>query len=155
MPNNFLLAYQGCDDTVLQRQYANFIHTLVLQSMPEQANALVTLRSSRQGAGDSRRIRVGFCSRFFYRSTVGNYFGSWITDLDRSVFEVFVYHSHVVEDEVVAGLRGAVDHFVQGAENFSFFSKRIVADALDILVYPELGMDQTCFLLAALRLAPI
>ncbi|MBC7622057.1 MAG: tetratricopeptide repeat protein [Aeromicrobium sp.] len=153
--SNFLLAYQGSDDTILQRLYANFIHTLVLKALPEQANALETLRNARQGAGTSRRIRVGFCSRFFYRSTVGNYFGKWVTDLDRSVFEVFVYHSHVIEDEVVAELRGTADHFVQGAENFAFFSKRIAADELDILVYPELGMDLMCFLLAALRLAPL
>ncbi len=155
VPSNFLLAYQGCNDTILQRRYADFIHTLVLRAMPEQANALETLRASRRRFGTSRRIRVGFCSRFFYRSTVGNYFASWITDLDRSVFEVFVYHTHVIEDEVVAMLRGAADHFVQGAENFSFFSQRIAADELDILVYPELGMDLMCFLLAALRLVPI
>lgn len=155
VPSNFLLAYQGCDDTALQRQYGDFIHTLVLTAMPEQANALASLRTLRRSADANRRIRVGFCSRFFYRSTVGNYFGSWITDLDRNVFEVFVYHSHVIEDEVVAQLREAVDHFVQGAENFAFFSKRIVADELDILVYPELGMDLMCFLLAALRLAPV
>ena len=152
VPSNFLLAYQGCDDKVLQRRYADFIHTLVLRAMPEQVHALETLRR-RTSAG--RRIRVGFCSRFFYRSTVGNYFASWITDLDRSVFETFVYHTHVIEDEVVAQLRDAADHHVQGAENFAFFLRRIVADELDILIYPELGMDLMCFLLAALRLAPV
>ncbi len=154
-PSNFLLAYQGCDDKALQRRYANFIHKLVLQAMPEQEHALESLRTLRQNANSGRRIRVGFCSRFFYRSTVGNYFASWITDLDRSIFEVFVYQVHVVDDEVVAQLRAAADHFVQGAENFSFFSQRIVADELDVLIYPELGMDLLCFLLGALRLAPV
>ena len=148
-PSNFLLAYQGCDDTVLQRRYAAFIHTLALQAMPEQAIPLLP----RATAG--RRIRVGFCSRFFFISTVGNYFASWITDLDRRVFEVFVYHKHVVEDDLAAHFRASADHYVQGAENFSFFLQRIAADALDILIYPELGMDQMCFLMAALRLAPV
>lgn len=149
LPNNFLLAYQGGDDRLLQRRYADFIRALVLRVMPEQSSPL----PARPTAG--RRIRVGFCSRFFYRSTVGNYFASWISDLDRSVFEVFVYHPHVIEDEVVAQLRESVDHFVQSAENFAFFSSRIATDELDILVYPELGMDLMCFLLAALRLAPV
>lgn len=158
VPSNFLLAYQGCNDTVLQRRYADFIHTLVLRAMPEQLNALDTLRTLstvRRSASAGGRIRVGFCSRFFYRSTVGNYFASWIADLDRRVFEVFVYQTHVIEDDVVAQLRDAAAHFVQGAENFSFFSKRIVDDKLDILIYPEVGMDLMCFLLSALRLAPI
>ena len=154
-PSNFLLAYAGCDDKVLQRRYADFIHKLVLQAMPEQEHALEALRTLRRDANSGRRIRVGFCSRFFYRSTVGNYFASWITDLDRSIFEVFVYQVHVVDDEVVAQLRAAADHFVQGAENFSFFSRRIVADELDVLIYPEMGMDLLCFLLGALRLAPV
>ena len=151
-PSNFLLAYQGRDDTDLQRRYADFIHTVALRALPEQSNAMNLLtRSTTAG----RRIRVGFCSRFFFVSTVGNYFASWITDLDRSVFEVFVYHKHVVDDELAAQFRESADHYVQGAENFSFFSQRIAADALDILIYPELGMDVMCFLMAALRLAPV
>ncbi|MEQ1518254.1 MAG: tetratricopeptide repeat protein [Usitatibacteraceae bacterium] len=151
-PSNFLLAYQGCDDTELQRRYAEFIHALVLRAMPEQANPMQTFKRSPLAG---RRIRVGFCSRFFFNSTVGNYFASWITDLDRSVFEVFVYHKHVVDDELVATFRQSADHYVQGAENFSFFSQRIAANELDILVYPELGMDVMCFLMAAMRLAPV
>jgi predicted O-linked N-acetylglucosamine transferase (SPINDLY family) len=149
LPNNFLLAYQGADDRQIQRHYADFIRTLVVGVIPEQSTPLPARAIS------GRRIRIGFCSRFFYRSTVGNYFSSWITDLDRRMFEVFIYHPHVIEDEVVAQLRGSADHFVQGAENFAFFSSRIAADELDILIYPELGMDLMCFLLAALRLAPV
>ena len=155
LPSNFLLAYQCGNDTDLQRRYGELIHHLVLRAMPEQANALETMRAERLRSIGGRRIRVGFCSRFFYRSTVGNYFASWITDLDRSVFEVFVYQKYVIEDELVAQLRDAADHFVQGAENFAFFSRCIAADDLDILIYPELGMDLMCFLMAALRLAPL
>lgn len=149
VPSNFLLAYQGCDDKTLQRAYADFVRALALRAMPEQSNPLLPR------AIPGKRIRVGFCSRFFYRSTVGNYFSSWVTDLDRSVFEIFVYHTHVIDDDLVAQFRAAADHYVQGAENFAFFFKQIVADELDILVYPELGMDLLCFLLAALRLAPV
>ncbi len=152
VPSNFLLAYQGCDDTALQRRYADFIRALVLRAMPEQSNALP--RRTIVGSPESR-IRVGFCSRFFFISTVGNYFASWITDLDRNVFEVFVYHTHVVDDALAAKFRDSADHYVQGTENFSFFSQRILGDQLDILIYPELGMDLMCFLMAALRLAPI
>ena len=150
--SNFLLAYQGGDDTQLQRRYGDFIHKLLSHAIPGQANAI---KLQKRNTAACRRIRVGFLSHFFFNSTVGNYFASWITDLDRSVFEVFVYHKHVVEDELAAQFRQTGDHYVQAEENFTFFSQRIAADALDILIYPELGMDMMCFLMAALRLAPV
>ena len=136
----------------MQRRYGEFIHKLLARAIPEQANAINT-QQRKPVAG--RRIRVGFLSRFFFNSTVGNYFASWITDLDRRVFEVFVYQKLVVDDELAAQFRQTADHYVQGDENFTFFSQRIAADALDILIYPELGMDMMCFLMAALRLAPV
>ena len=149
IPNNFFLAYQGGDDRQLQRNYAEFVRKVAQRVLPQELNPME--RTDIAG----RRIRVGFCSRFFYRSTAGNYFASWITDLDRSVFEVFVYHNHVTEDDLTRQLRAASDHFVQSEESFAFFSRRIRADQLDILVYPEIGMDRVVFLLAALRLAPV
>ncbi|MEO8101641.1 MAG: tetratricopeptide repeat protein [Betaproteobacteria bacterium] len=149
IPNNFLLAYQGRNDRDIQRKYADFVRRLAERVLPGELLPLA--RSDPAG----RRIRVGFCSRFFYRSTVGNYFSSWIIDLDRNVFEVFVYHTHVVEDDVTAAMRAASDHFYQAEESFPYFLKQIRADKLDILVYPELGMDLTGYLLAALRLAPV
>jgi CRISPR-associated protein Csy1 len=45
--------------------------------------------------------------------------------------------------------------FPSGARLPSVVAPAIRNDALDILVYPELGMDATTFALAALRLAPV
>jgi len=147
--NSFLLAYQGCNDRELQRGYADFVHKVAQCVLPRELQAIP------QDIPQGRRIRLGFCSRFFYRSTAGNYFASWITDLDRSVFEIFLYHTHVVEDDLTNRLRAASDHFVQAEESFAFFLKQIRADRLDILIYPELGMDRIVYLLAAMRLAPV
>lgn len=147
-PSNFLLAYQGRNDRDLQRGYADFVQKAVTRAFPAQTDA----QPAKAVAG--RRIRVGFCSRFFFTSTVGNYFASWITGLDRDRFEVFVYHTHVVNDELTRRVRAAADHFEQMEENPTYFRSAILADRLDVLVFPEQGMDQTSFLLAAMRLAP-
>ena len=147
--NCFLLAYQGGNDRELQRAYADFVGNVAKRVLPPGPNVLA--RADPQ----NRRIRIGFCSRFFYVSTVGNYFASWITDLDRQVFEIFLYHTHVVDDNLTKGLRAVSDHFYQVEENFEFFRNRIHADELDILIYPEIGMDRIVYLLAAFRLAPI
>ena len=147
--NSFLLAYQGGNDRELQRTYADFVRDMVERTLPEALLVLPRRNPERH------RIRIGFCSRFFYLSTVGNYFASWITDLDRTAFEIFLYHTHVVEDALTARLRRASDHFLQGEESFIFFREKIHADSLDILVYPEIGMDRIVYLLSALRLAPV
>ena len=147
--NSFLLAYQGRNDRDLQRGYAEFVAKIAEIALPQE------LRAIPHQIPQGRRIRLGFCSRFFYRSTAGNYFASWITDLDRSVFEVFLYHTHVVEDDLTKRLRAGSDHFVQAEENFAFFLNQIRADQLDILIYPEIGMDRIVYLLAAMRLAPV
>ena len=149
MRNNFFLAYQGGNDVAFQRDYAEFMRRVAEKVMPGEIAPMPCNDTT------GRRIRVGFCSRFFYISTAGNYFASWITDLDRSVFEVFIYHNHVTNDDLTARLRAASDHFLQSEESFVFFQKRIRADQLDILVYPEIGMDRVAFSLAALRLAPV
>ena len=148
---NFFLAYQGRDDRALQASYGSFA-TRALELRAPQWRAPLEARPARD-----RRLRVGFASAFFHVGTAGRYFRSWITDLDRERFDVFVYHLHPGMDDVAAEIRARADRFV------AFGGKRarpssvapvIRGDELDVLVYPELGMDHATFALAALRLAP-
>ena len=102
-------------------------------------------------------MRVGFASAFFHTGTCGRYFKSWITDLDRERFEVFVYHLWPGMDDIAQAIAARADHFRTFAANRSrpsVVAPAIRDDELDVLVYPELGMDVTSFGLAALRLAP-
>lgn len=146
---NFLLAYQGCDDRDLQARYAAIAaRALEIAAPPPRA----TERSAR-----SSRVRVGFASAFFRDGTAGRYFRSWVTDLPRERFEVFVYHLHPGADSLTEEIRTRADTFraFSGvAARPSTIAPVIRADALDVLVYPELGMDHVSFALAALRLAP-
>ncbi len=147
---NFLLAYQGEDDTIFQRRYGDLVGTVVSaqapawrQSMPRRASA-------------GSRIRVGFASTFFRDCTAGRYFEHWITDLPRADFEVFVYHLLPQRDALTERLAARADHFRHLPWwRPSQAAPRIRADALDILIYPELGMGAVTFALAALRLAPV
>jgi CRISPR-associated protein Csy1 len=105
----------------------------------------------------ARRIRIGFVSAFLHFGTVGQYFRRWITELDHGRFEVFAYRLRALDDPVAAAIRARADtHRVfDGADaRPSQVGPVIRGDRLDVLVYPELGMDATSFALAALRLAP-
>lgn len=148
---NFFLAYQGRDDRALQAQYARLVHRAVAAGAPEWRDAVA--KSSPSG----RRVRIGFASAFLHVGTVGRYFRSWITELPRERFEVFIYHLWPGMDEVATEIHARADTFRSfggGDARPSSVAPAIRSDHLDLLVYPELGMDVTSFALAALRLAP-
>lgn len=148
---NFHLAYQGRDDLDFQSRYGDFVARLLAIHLPE----LTRPRSKRPSAG--RRIRVGYVSSHFRRCTVGGYFRSWITHLHRDRFETFVYHLSPRRDTLTREIAAQCDHFSAkvGDSELATDARRILADDLDVLIYPELGMDPRTFLLAALRLAPV
>lgn len=149
---NFPLAYQGLDDRALQVAYGQWLTRLLRQALP----AWMAERPPAARSGD--KVRVGFASSLFYRSTVCGYFGSWVSGLDRERFEVFVYHTGVREDDMTRAL-AAKAHYrhlpLLDGTAMAGLAHQIAADALDILVYPELGMTAELFPLAALRLAPV
>ena len=147
---NFFLAYQGRDDRDLQKGYADLVAHAIDKAAP-QWRAPLSPRPRRE------RLRVGFASAFFHEGTCGRYFSRWITDLDRERFEVYAYHLFAGFDDIAKLIEARADCFrIYGGTSArpSTVAKDILADELDVLVYPELGMDVTSFALAALRLAP-
>jgi len=149
---NFFLAYQGCDDRELQSSYASFAARAIDLGAPSWRAPIAP-----RGRDPEAKLRVGFASAFFHVGTAGRYFRSWLTDLDRGRFEVFVYHLHPGLDAIASEVAERADRFVEfggSRARPSVIAPVIRDDALDVLVYPELGMDHTSFALAALRLAP-
>jgi predicted O-linked N-acetylglucosamine transferase (SPINDLY family) len=150
--SNFLLPYQGQDDKALQKQYAALVARSIDIAAPDLRRPL-----PRAGVA-GRRIRIGFASAFFKIGTVGMYFRRWITALDRSRFEVFAYHLHPGIDALGSEIAAGVDafrHLVGPRWHVAEVAEAIRDDALDVLVYLELGMHSVSFALAALRLAPV
>ena len=145
---NFHLAYQGENDRELQEQYGRIVARILGKAAPE----LLDMPRRRLSPG---KIRVGFASFFFWRTIVGTYFGSWPTGLDRTRFETYAYHLGPIEDQVTRSVRDGVDVYRHLQAPVLEIARRIREDALDVLVYPELGMNGRAFLLAAMRLAPV
>ncbi len=147
---NFLLAYQGFDDRALQERYGGFISALLGRAAPE----LVAPRP-RRALGPGERLRVGFLSSFLHDCTVGKYFRSWITGLDPERFEVFAYHTGFGRDALTEGIARSGAQFRHAYEPAPSVAGKVLADRLDVLVFPDVGMETTTNLLAAMRLAPI
>jgi CRISPR-associated protein Csy1 len=148
---NFLLAYHGEDDRELQARFAGLIGKAIDLVAPEWRKPLP--RPAKRS-----RVRIGFASALIADGTVGRYFRSWMTGLDRTRFEIYVYHFNRELTPLIQELAPSVDivrRFPSNSIQPSAIAPVIRGDALDVLVYPELGMDATTFALAALRLAPL
>ena len=102
-------------------------------------------------------MRVGFCSHFFFNCTVGRYFASWITRLDRSRFETFVYYTNEWMADDTRAIVAAADEFRHLAgRSFDVVAQRDRRRRSSMRSsIPELGMHGETFSLASLRLAPV
>lgn len=146
--SNFFLAYQGRDDKALQADYARLVANVLRAHLPQFFEPIVH-------AAPASRVRVGFVSRFFFASTAGNYFASWVLDLPRDEFDVTVIYTGERDDALTLAIRNRADQFVHQDMPFEKLASAIKSAAVDVLVYPELGMDAKVYALAALRLAPV
>lgn len=146
---NFLLAYQGEDDTALQRDYSALLGKLIAAARP-------AWRAPRPIRYDgSRRLRVGFVGTIFRDCTAGRYFERWITGLDPGRFERFVYHVGAADDDFTRRIASSSERFTVARGGLRQTAKAILGDQLDVLVHPEVGMASISYLLAAMRLAPV
>jgi predicted O-linked N-acetylglucosamine transferase (SPINDLY family) len=105
------------------------------------------------------KLRLGIVSRHVRRHSVWDVnVRGIVACLDREKFEIAIYHLGHVEDEQTAYARGHSDLWrdartVHGTAEA--WMQAIVADAPDVLLYPEIGMDPLTYALASLRLAPM
>ena len=149
--SNFFLAYQGENDRDLQARYAAILARALDHADPAWRAPVA------QESICGRRIRIGFVSALLRECTAGLYFSRWLTDLDRDRFEVCFYPLGNNDDAVTRAIHGRAERvraFVGGDAFPSTVAAVIREEHLDVLVYPELGMDQVTFALAAMRLAP-
>ena len=152
--SNFLLAYQGADDLNLQRRYANIVGSMVAAADPVLREIPKRSLSSPLSVR-GRKIRVGFVGKWFYACTAGNYFERWITRLDATRFERFVYYTGHTNDVVTARIGAAAEHFTRLQSDARSNAQRMRSDELDILIYPEVGMSTGSYLLSSCRVAPV
>ena len=146
---NFYLAYQGRDDRALQERYGDFQARLLQRAAPD-------LLAPRPRRAPRARLRIGFLSHYFYNCVVGRYFSSWITRLDAARFEKFVYYTNAWVGDDTRAISSAADTFRHVAGRpLTAIARQVIADELDVLVYPEVGMHPDIAAFAAMRLAPV
>lgn len=145
----FLLHYQARNNTSLQSRFGDLV-TRVMTAFAPQYMQPCAWRALAHGG----RIRVGVVSSHLMRHSVSRYFGRMLAGLDPERFEVRIWHGGV-RDAATASIAACVAAFEDSGEDAMAIAERIREAKLDVLVYPEIGMDPLHHVLASLRLAPV
>jgi protein O-GlcNAc transferase len=146
---NFYLAYQGENDRALQESLARFY----LRFSPSLTFEAPHVRSPRAGG----RIRLGLLSRHFFTHTIAYLNEGLIVGLDRDRFDLTLIRipTGMPPDDTALALARSAGQVCDLPLDLVAARAKIAALNLDVLHYPDLGMDTLGYFLAFARLARV
>jgi predicted O-linked N-acetylglucosamine transferase (SPINDLY family) len=101
-------------------------------------------------------IRVGIVSAHIRDHSVWNAIvKGWLTRIDRTRFDVRLFHLGVANDVETALAKTLATHYSYGRTDWREWAPLILGHQPDVLIYPEIAMDPTTAKLASMRLAPV
>jgi predicted O-linked N-acetylglucosamine transferase (SPINDLY family) len=99
--------------------------------------------------------RVGIVSAHIRDHSVWNALArGWLEELDPERYEVHLFHLGAAQDAQTRRAASQAARFHPGPRSFERWARAIRDAELDVLIYPEIGMDATTAKLASMRLAP-
>ena len=79
----------------------------------------------------------------------------WLEKLNRECFDIYGYYTGRHPDKFTDIARQKCLRFVENDFSIPSLCQKITADQLDVLIYPEIGMNRVVIKLSSLRLAPV
>lgn len=147
----FHLAYQGYNDSLLQRKYGNLVCRIQASQYPQFSQPL---RPPPRSPGEP--LRVGIVSGFFCNhSNWKMRIKGWLEQIDKERFELYGYYTGTTSDDCTNSAKGGVTRWIEEPIHFTKLCEEIRADNLHVLIYPEIGMNRKAIRLSSLRLAPV
>ncbi len=146
----FHLAYMGMDDRPIMEKMA----AIYRQASPE---LLFTAPHTAEPPAppEGRKIKVGMVSRFFRQHTIGLLFSGLIAELPRDRFEVTVMSFDVALDRDWHTIAKSADNALLLPSKLAEAHEQIAALELDVLLFPDIGMEPATYFLTYARLAPV
>ena len=147
---NFYWAYHGESDRTLQMKAAAVYRHL----FPSLDYVAAHCRSpQRSGAA---RIRVGLVSQFFHNHSIGRTSRGLFAQFSREKLDLTaIFLAPAIDDEYARFIRRHAEHSVDVPRDLPTARTLIEALQLDVLFYPDIGMDPFSYFLAFSRLAPV
>ena len=142
----FHLAYQAANNREPMARYGALCARLMA---PWQNRHLPAMATRTKGP-----IRVGIASAHLREHSVWNAIvKGWVKHLDRRRFELYLFNLGAKNDHETEQARRWAHRLEQGRREMPQWAATIAQCDLDVLIYPEIGMDALTAKLASLRLA--
>jgi predicted O-linked N-acetylglucosamine transferase (SPINDLY family) len=101
-------------------------------------------------------MRIGIVSAHIRDHSVWNAIAKgWLQHLDRARYDLRLFHLGTANDVETALAKSFSTHYAYGKSGLVEWTQLILGHQLDLLIFPEIGMDPTTAKLASLRLAPV
>lgn len=145
----FYLAYQDENNEPLLSQYGALcsVYAQFIQSK---------LRGIQKTPKSDGKIRVGIVSHYFCAHPVWHAITEgWVNHLNPDLFEIQLFNTGGVEDAETAFAKLQSSSYINCGNLVTSAAEIIAQQNVDVLLYPEIGMDTTSKALACLRLAPV
>ena len=145
----FYLAYQEEDHRSRMARYGR----LCTRLMGVWQEAAGFARAARVTRADTR---IGIVSNHIHDHSVWNAIvKGWVQGLDRNRYDLRLFHLGRTNDVETALAKTLATHYAYGKSDILEWVPLILDHQLDVLIYPEVGMDPLTAKLASLRLAPV
>jgi protein O-GlcNAc transferase len=147
---NFHAAYHGKDDRQIQENLAK----AYLTAYPDLNFTAPHIAQARAPG----KIKIGFVSTHLGSHTIGKLNRALIMGLNKDKFEVFIFcpgSDMRGQDDFLDEIASSADHIYFPAPSLTN-TRAVIAEAgLDILYYPDIGMEPLSYFLSFSRLAPV
>ena len=146
----FYLAYQESSNRELLARYGSLCAGL-MRGWQDRAGLAVAPAAAGRG-----QMRVGIVSAHIHDHSVWKALvHGWMEGFDQDRFDLHLFHLGTRRDAETHYAQSRAAGFHEGRRAFDEWARLIHSSRLDVLIYPEIGMDPTTAKLAAMRLAPV
>ena len=147
-PTQFYFAYHGMNDKSVQEKIAQ----LYLKICPELKWTAPHVHHKKSSF---QQIKIGMISKYFRNHTIGKLHEGIMRHLSKQKYQIILFRLQEAKDDIGHAIDQAVDKVILLSEHLADARQRIAYEKLDILYYPDIGMDPFTYFLAFSRLAPI
>jgi predicted O-linked N-acetylglucosamine transferase (SPINDLY family) len=148
-PMSFYLAYHGENDRQQMEILAQFYRRLFPELTWEAPHCVSPVSCA------GRLIRIGVVSRYFGEHAVTLMTYGLMAGLPRGRFNVIAVTFSGEEKNVSSRIKDAADDIVFIPKDIQLGHEAIAAQAFDVLLYADIGMEPLSYYLAFARLAPV